>query len=281
MKTLFVPVGLSDHAYHALDYALNLALAAKSSKLIIFHHNPPIYAGDIPVLYSDDLARIHNEIKEHLEKELKKRMKAVGIDESVLKTKIEVVQEAGAVSAICTYSEEAKASLIVMGSHGKTGLYNLVFGSVTSGVIEDSHIPVLAIPNRFNFKPVNKVSFASTLEDFKKELALVRPMAKALGADLEIVHLQYPWDPKILVIESQNTIEKLNQDGLNLMVLNADTDKRISEQIKVYMKDSKPDWLVMFPRRLSWFSKIFVSSTSLAVLHDSRKPMLLIHKKEE
>lgn len=281
MKTLFVPVDLSDHAYHALDYALNLAKASNSSKLIIFHHNPPIYSGDIPVYYSDDLNRIHKEIKDHLEKELNKRMKKIGIDKSDLKTEILVTQEAGAVTAICHYAKEGKADLIVMGSHGNTGLYDLVFGSVTSGVIEDSHIPVLAIPNRFNFKPVTKISFASTLEDIKMELTLVRPILKKMNASLEVVHVRYDWDPKGVVEESRETIDKMKESGLNLVVLKADLDKKMSEQIKAYMKDSKPDWMVMFPRRLSWFSKIFISSTSLAVLHDSRKPMLLIHKKEE
>lgn len=279
MKTLFVPVDLSDHAYKALDYAIALAKDVKSTKLVVYHHNPPIYAGDIPVLYTDDLDRMHLEIKEHLEKELSKRLNKIGL--SQIETEVRVTQESGPVSSIVHHVLDTGADLIIMGSHGHTGLHDLVFGSVTAGVIEDSPIPVLAIPNHFGYKPVEKISFASTLKSIEKELKLVSPFTKALQADLEIVHLQYEWDPKSLADEGAEIVEKLKNPSGKLIVLNASIEKSISEQIRTYTQKSKPDWLVMFPRKLSWFSKIFISSTSLSVLHHSRKPMLLIQMKEE
>lgn len=279
MKTLFVPVDLSNHSNKALDYAISLGMAVAAKKLVVFHHNPPIYTGEIPVLYTDDLERIHLEIKAHLEKDLAKRLKKEGAEK--MKTQVIVTQDAGAVYSIVNHARETGADLIIMGSHGKTGLENLVFGSVTTGVIETSSIPVLAIPQRFTFQPVKVISFASTLAHIGKELSLVQPFLKSLKASLEIVNLQYPWDPKDAENHARGVLQHKEYQGVSLEVIKASIEKSMAEQIQSRMKKTKPDWVVMFPRKLSWFSKIFISSTSLHVLHHSRKPMLLIHRAED
>lgn len=276
MKTLFIPLDLSNHAYNALDYAIQLAAQVNSKQLVIYHHNPPVYAGDIPVLYSDDLERIHLEIKEFLEKDLVKRLKKWGLEK--IKTKVLVNQEDGAVHTIVKYSKKENADLIIMGSHGHTGLHHLIFGSVTAGVMEDSRIPILAIPQKFKFQNIQKLSFASTLKDLKQEMELLKPTLNTLKSSLDIVHLQFAWDPKPVVEEAKAHIESLGKKEISLTVLKSDVEQKLSDQIQSYMKKSKPDWLVMFPRRLGWFTKIFISSTSLAVLHHSRKPMLFIQK---
>lgn len=163
----------------------------------------------------------------------------------------------------------------------KIGLENLVFGSVTTGVIEESSIPVLAIPPRFSYQPVRVISFASTLSHIGKELSLVRPFLKSLKATLEIVHLQYPWDPKQAENHARSVLQHKDYQGVALEVFKASIEKTMAEQIQARVKKAKPDWVVMFPRKLSWFSKIFISSTSLKVLHHSRKPMLMIHRPED
>lgn len=279
MKTLFVPVDLSNHAYKALDYAISLGMAVSAKKLVVFHHNPPIYTGEIPVLYTDDLERIHEEISAHLEIDLEKRLKKAGAEK--IKTQVIVTQDAGAVFSIVHHAKETGADLIIMGSHGKTGLENLVFGSVTTGVIEGSSIPVLAIPQRFSYQPVKVISFASTLSHIGKELSLVRPFLKSLKATAEIVHLQYPWDPKHAENHARSVLQHKDYQGVTLEVIKASVEKTMADQIQARVKKAKPDWVVMFPRKLSWFSKIFISSTSLQVLHQSRKPMLLIHRPED
>ena len=47
--------------------------------------------------------------------------------------------------AILSQAHESGANLIVMGTHGRTGLRRLLFGSVTEGVIRQASVPVLAV----------------------------------------------------------------------------------------------------------------------------------------
>jgi len=58
-----------------------------------------------------------------------------------------VLVEGSAGSAIVAQAQEAGADLIVMSSHGRTGLSRLVLGSVTDAVLKNSHIPVLLVRN--------------------------------------------------------------------------------------------------------------------------------------
>jgi nucleotide-binding universal stress UspA family protein len=47
---------------------------------------------------------------------------------------------------IIAMAQEWKADLIVMGTHGRTGLKHLLMGSVSESVIQHSKIPVMVVP---------------------------------------------------------------------------------------------------------------------------------------
>ena len=55
------------------------------------------------------------------------------------------VGEAEADEAIVNLAKEQKASVIVVGSHGRTGLKRLLMGSVTENVIGHAPCPVLVV----------------------------------------------------------------------------------------------------------------------------------------
>ncbi len=52
------------------------------------------------------------------------------------------------VDTILAEAEQLQADLIVVGSHGHGATYDLLVGSVSSGVIRKSRVPVLVVPAR-------------------------------------------------------------------------------------------------------------------------------------
>jgi nucleotide-binding universal stress UspA family protein len=52
------------------------------------------------------------------------------------------------VEAILAEAVKLNVDMIVMGSHGHTALYRALVGSVSEGVLRDSHVPLLVIPAR-------------------------------------------------------------------------------------------------------------------------------------
>jgi len=55
------------------------------------------------------------------------------------------LREENPVQAILTLAKDQSVDLIVMGSHGRTGLQRLLLGSTTEGVIRQSPVPVLVV----------------------------------------------------------------------------------------------------------------------------------------
>jgi nucleotide-binding universal stress UspA family protein len=50
------------------------------------------------------------------------------------------------VDAILTEAKDVGADMIVVGSHGRGAMYQLLVGSVSEGVLHRSRLPVLVIP---------------------------------------------------------------------------------------------------------------------------------------
>ena len=51
------------------------------------------------------------------------------------------------VQTVCGQAEKLNASLIVVGSHGHGATYDLLVGSISSGIIKQSLVPVLVVPD--------------------------------------------------------------------------------------------------------------------------------------
>ena len=71
--------------------------------------------------------------------DVKKRAEAAGVPAETF------VAEAEAYQAVNKLAQEQKANMIVLGSHGRTGLRRLLMGSVTEAVISHASCPVLIV----------------------------------------------------------------------------------------------------------------------------------------
>ena len=62
-------------------------------------------------------------------------------------------EEGEAATAIVHQAEQRQVDLIVMGTHGRTGLDHMLLGSVAENVVRKAHCPLLTIrPEAFEFK---------------------------------------------------------------------------------------------------------------------------------
>lgn len=73
-----------------------------------------------------------------LEQEIKRR----GLPVTAILRRGEIVPE------ILREAERLQPCLVVLGSHGHTGLHHLLLGSVSTGVLHKASCPVLVIPTR-------------------------------------------------------------------------------------------------------------------------------------
>jgi len=143
IKKILCPLDFSETSQHALQYALALAEVFQAELLLMevreLYIPPPADYPDMPWLSTDILPPLEtadDERLENLAKELQKSH-SFPIRSCTVTGKpfLEIIRQA----------KEEQASLIVMGTHGRTGLSHILIGSVAERVVRLAPCPVLTV----------------------------------------------------------------------------------------------------------------------------------------
>ncbi len=134
-KSVVVPVDFSEASFDAVRTARELVELAGA--LHVVHVLPVLQATEPGVIWDtiNDPSRI-----EHAEAALREKLSGddlAGIDVRI------VIGNPG--SEIAATAEQCEADLIVLPSHGRSGLSRILLGSVAERVVRLAHCPVLVI----------------------------------------------------------------------------------------------------------------------------------------
>jgi len=179
MKTILVPTDFSDHALYALKVAASIAKKINAEIKLIHVYNIPSY-GFAEDIYSEKA--YSNQIKAQAEKKLNEL-----IEMEILKG-IEVSKQSVTnilMWELATDEKYKDIDLIVMGSHGNSGLSKIFIGSNTEKIVRLAESPVLTIKNEHADFEIKKMVFAS---DFYGESYTVFEKIKFF-ADLYKAHI--------------------------------------------------------------------------------------------
>ena len=139
-KKILAPTDLSDLSLAAVRYALEIALQ-QSGEVVIYNvigEDGEWFGKDDPL--NPATAFVPRQ-RERLSEAVKQRF-----GDFIGKVKILESVEAGVPHlSIVRKAEEENADLIVMSTHGRTGIVKLVLGSVTANVVAKAPCPVLSI----------------------------------------------------------------------------------------------------------------------------------------
>jgi nucleotide-binding universal stress UspA family protein len=134
-RRVVAPVDFSDYAAEGANVALSLV--EDPTHLDIVHILPVLSAGEPGITWDvlDDATRCAHAV-ESLQQRFSEPQFA-GVRFSAL------VGDPG--HEIANYAKEAEADLIVLHSHGRTGLKRMLIGSVAERVVRLAHCPVLVL----------------------------------------------------------------------------------------------------------------------------------------
>ncbi|WP_024768172.1 universal stress protein [Aquimarina macrocephali] len=188
MKKILVPIDFSEYSEYALQVAALLA-KQQNAEIIVLH-----------MLGLSEAVLIKNEAQEANEAmyymKLAEKRFSTFLDKEYLKgiEVTETVQNYKIFSEINEVAHEKEADLIVMGSHGISGLREEVFiGSNTEKVVRTSDIPVLVIKNPVDNFVLKEVVFAC---DFKveniKAYHNAMTLFNSLGVNIHLLYVNLP-----------------------------------------------------------------------------------------
>lgn len=143
LKSILVPLDFSPPSKQALNYAVSVAQQFKAKLTLLNVVEPagtPDFAASFPLLMEDD--RVMAAAKQELERAVKAARVPRGIVEKVL------VRFGRSFHEITEAARNRKVDLIIISTHGYTGLKHALLGSTTERVVRHAPCPVLVVRQR-------------------------------------------------------------------------------------------------------------------------------------
>ena len=139
-QVIFVPVDLSERSLHGLDYAAMLARAFGSRLVLYCNVNVPERA-----VLEEFGAAEHVVVDEAGMIQLQQfaQQRAPGIEASVV-----VGYNESPANGILDAAAASGADLVVVASHGRTGMTRWLLGSVAEKIARIAEVPVVVVPTR-------------------------------------------------------------------------------------------------------------------------------------
>jgi nucleotide-binding universal stress UspA family protein len=140
-RKILVPTDFSVHSGEAIKIAAAMSQAMQAPLVLLFVYQPmssTLLDGALlpmPLDVGTDVARANSQLQEA--ERAATAAGAVGVSSSL--------RQGGAVHEILAHAKEEGIDLIVMGTHGRTGLKHVLIGSVAEKIVRQSPCAVLTV----------------------------------------------------------------------------------------------------------------------------------------
>jgi nucleotide-binding universal stress UspA family protein len=143
IRSILLPTDFSDCGNYALSYAASLARTFEASIICVHVIEPMVptvgYSGMTEPL---PIADISGQLEDSAERELPKIAEC---EECAGLEVEELIVHGEASSEIVRVAKDRRVDLIVISSHGRTGLGRILFGSTAEAVVRHASCPVLVV----------------------------------------------------------------------------------------------------------------------------------------
>ncbi len=275
MNKIIVPVDFSLNSENALKTAAYFA-KENNAEILVIHFlelsNAIISVSDSYIqeetVYLFKIAE--KKIKEFLNKEYLAQIKVTPI-----------IKYHKSFYELSEIAESEKANLIIMGSHGASGLKEVFIGSNAEKVVRTSKIPVLIVkdsPIENNFEDIAFISDFSdeNIEMFKQTKEIIN----VLGGEMKLIYVNTPYDNFKTSMQMKNKVlnflynaEEKGQTLDKVVFLNHfSVEGAVTEYIETY----NTDLIVIGTHGRRGLSHFFQGSISEDVVNHLNVPVLTL-----
>lgn len=188
MKRILVPTDFSKFALEATKTAAQIAQKHHAELVFLHVVSLPTYeSGILPYQENQNIAE-----NLFILKLVKKNFETLFQNDFLRGIKCaEGISYSGVYDAITENSKKHDIDLIVMGTHGSSGVVNDYFiGSNTDKVIRNSSVPVIAVKEHKEGTDFKKILFAGDFSDaLEKKFDFIRQFAQSYNAEMLLLHV--------------------------------------------------------------------------------------------
>lgn len=280
-KNILVATDFSDASKHALQSAAGIA-EVNEAQLFVLHAMAPEPRLPVPL---DPLPASDRDLSE-----AKLNLQKVVCAEPFSRVQHEEILERGPVSEVVLDAiRRKKIDLLVLGTHGRTGLKKIVLGSVAEELFRRAPCPVLTVgPSALRARQIRRVLFATDFGPSSVQaLSYAIDFANKAGGELILLHLVFPlpaeyvgpsWYPGADLVEREQAskrqfteqLRKLlpSNSGLKCNVEHLVEFHFVSEGIINVAKERDVDMIVMGVRESRMYAPRLAAHVPWAIAHE-------------
>ncbi|MBZ4036071.1 universal stress protein [Flavobacterium sp. 17A] len=272
MKRILVPTDFSEHAEDALKVAAQIAKKNNSEIIILHmlelpHQTSDAIMGGISIPESMLFMKKANEMLDEV------ASRSYLDDISIT----EIVKMDKPIHGIIQISKDYDIDLIVMGSHGSSGVEELLIGSNTEKVVRNSDIPVLVIKkNISNFNAVNVVFASDFSEEAKKPFEKLLNFTRLFDSKLHLVTICTPNSFKPTHTSEKSMTDFVSQFNITNYTTQIYNDTNIEKGIINFSNKIDADIIGMCTHGRTAFAHFFNGSISEGLVNHAVKPIITL-----
>jgi nucleotide-binding universal stress UspA family protein len=261
MKNILVPVGSHFNALNTLQYAIDFAEAVEAKIYLVHVYSSPKISGN--VLNVDQIMERDSKetLKDHLDNVNSKNVEIVT---STLKGH-------SVIDTLKQLNKLLNIDLIIAATKNDGADETVFLGKITGSIIKDSKVPVLIIPAKVKFKPIEKILMTIKSGSIKSVSTL----------DL-LVKIQNTFNSKINLLQVKTP--KLDAKDLELNdMLKGLIDKHIPttnasvyQGVLQFLNVENPDMLCVIRRKRGFFKKLWEDDRVKKIDFNSNIPLLVL-----
>jgi len=275
MKTIIVPTDFSPVALNATNYAADMAIAVNAEILLVNIYTIPVSYSEVPVAMISI-----EEMKKASEAELTDLKTSL---EHITSGKIKIRIESrmgNTVDELEDICNTVKPFVVVMGSKGKSGIENLLFGSTTLTAIRHLSWPVICVPPGKEYgSGIKKIGFACDFKEVRETtpVDLIKEMVSVFGAELHILNVDN--NNKDFRPETPEQTFKLHDllKDINPTYQFIDHPD-VEDGINDFAEKNNMDLIIAIPKKHKLLDGIFNPSSTKQLIFQSHIPVMCLHE---
>lgn len=274
MKKILVPTDFSPCANNAANLALQIAEKANAEIEFLHILVTPIDWVALDIRKESQYPEVKKQIG-HAKSELSKwvkRAKGLGLQSGKVLTFTQGSEE------IVNHAESHGHDLIVMGSHGASGLKELVMGSNAQKVVQEAKTPVLIIKENVKKLNIKNMVFASTfLEDVHRPFHQIIDFADLMEAYNNLLYVNVPKqfeESQESESRMKNFLTRCPRGTCGINVFNAETPEK---GILQFAEDRGMDVIAIVTHGRKGIKGLFASSLTEKLVNHSPLPVLSVN----
>ena len=276
MKKILVTTDFSASSKSALYFAIQLA--SQTGYSLTFFHS---YHVLVPTAWNE---KVFNSFEKSesikINKKLQRLVESVYKNSGSMKGEYQCVVSRSVFpeNAIIKYAKENEIDFICISRRGGA-IHRNIFGTTTSGLINKSAIPVIAVPPKYKSEKIKKILYASDLLNLDREVNKVADFAKPLKLKLELLHFKVPSDVSLDPKKIANASKKFSGQEITMHLRDFDFSESLIKNLDKAISDSKPSIVVMFTQQhRDFFSRLFLPGSTPSYAFKASVPLLVFPK---